>query len=59
MYFNVSLLNRIGIQTLNKYDTSRKLNSIKNINIAFYRYQGRYRFWFIHEDYIKIIQKRG
>lgn len=59
MYFNVKLLDRIGVQTVNKYDISRRLNSIKNMKVAYYKYQGRYKFWFIHEDYIKLIQKRG
>lgn len=58
MYLNVRLLNKIGIETLNKYDTSRRLNSIDNKRIAYYRYQGRYRIWFIHQEYIKLIQKR-
>lgn len=58
MYFNVLLLNRIGIQTVNKYDTSRRLNAVKNKNIAYYKYQGRCRFWFIHKDHIELIQRR-
>lgn len=57
MYLNVKLLNKIGIITLNKYDTARRLNSIKDSRIAYYKYQGRYKFWFINYSYLYIIQK--
>lgn len=59
MYYNVKLLNQIGFQTLNIYDISRRLNSIQNQKIAFYKYQGRYKLWFIHSNYIDMLLKRS
>lgn len=58
MYYNVKLLNQIGFHTLNKYDISRRLNSIQNRTIAFYKYQGRYKLWFIHFNFVDILLKK-
>lgn len=59
MYYNVNHLDLYGIILLNRYDVSRVLNKVSNSKICFYKYSGRYKCWFIHVNYIYIIQKKA
>lgn len=57
-YYNVMHLKLYGYKLLNRWDVSRKLNTVNNSSIARYYYSGRNKVWFINEKYINIILKK-
>jgi len=59
MYFyNVNLLYFYGLKTINRFDLSRRLNSVKNSSIAYYKYQGKKKIWFLKADFLHLIIKK-
>src|SRR5690554_574002 len=59
MYFyNVNHLHFYGLKTINRFDLSRRLNSVKNPNVAYYKYQGKKKIWFLKADFLHLIIKK-
>lgn len=59
VYYSVLHLNFYYLNVLNRFDVSRKLNKVKNKHIAYYVYQGRYKYWFINQEYVSLILKKN